>query len=49
VAVLIVSRGASKTEDAVELYVKAGNSFKMAKKWSGMFSFLLVYLNFANL
>ncbi|EDO32381.1 predicted protein [Nematostella vectensis] len=26
--------GSSKLEDAVELYTRAGNSFKMAKKWS---------------
>ena len=30
------SGGATKADDAAELYVKAGNSFKMAKKWSGI-------------
>ena len=29
-------RGTSKLEDACDLYVRAGNAFKMAKKWSGM-------------
>ena len=32
----LIYRGSSRVEDAAELYVKAGNSFKMAKKWSGM-------------
>lgn len=29
--------GSSKTEEAAELYVKAANAFKMAKKWAGNF------------
>jgi len=32
------SGGASKADDAAELYVKAGNSFKMAKNWSGTYT-----------
>jgi len=32
------SGGAGKADDAAELYVKAGNSFKMAKKWSGTYA-----------
>jgi len=27
--------GSSRTEEAAELYTKAGNTFKMAKKWAG--------------
>jgi hypothetical protein len=34
-------RGSSKTEEAAELYVKAGNAFKMAKKWAGKFTNLV--------
>jgi len=33
-AVFIFS-GSSRTEEAAELYTKAGNTFKMAKKWAG--------------
>lgn len=31
-------RGASKLEDAAELYINAGNMFKMAQKWSGKYT-----------
>ena len=31
-------RAHSKLEDACDLYQRAGNAYKMAKKWSGMFS-----------
>jgi hypothetical protein len=27
--------GSSRMEEAADLYVRAANSFKMAKKWSG--------------
>ena len=33
---LIYFRASSKTEDACELYVRAGNAFKMCKKWAGI-------------
>ena len=33
--VIFCCRGSTKNEDAAELYVKAGNNFKMAKKWAG--------------
>jgi len=29
---------AARADEAAELYVKAGNSFKMAKKWSGTYT-----------
>jgi len=32
---LCVLSGSSRTEEAAELYTKAGNTFKMAKKWAG--------------
>ncbi|XP_015748138.1 PREDICTED: alpha-soluble NSF attachment protein-like [Acropora digitifera] len=32
--------GASKLEDAAELYIQAGNAFKMAQKWSGKRNYL---------
>lgn len=32
------SRGASKLEDAAEMYIQAGNLFKMAQKWSGSYN-----------
>lgn len=31
---ILLHRGQSKVDEAIELYVKAANSFKMAKKWS---------------
>ena len=31
--VLLYFSGSSKQEEACELYVRAGNAFKMAKKW----------------
>jgi len=33
--VLFLFSGSSRTEEAAELYTKAGNTFKMAKKWAG--------------
>jgi len=39
---LCFSGGAAKADDAAELYVKAGNSFKMAKKWSGKYAKMFV-------
>lgn len=38
--------GGRKLEDACDLYIRAGNAFKMAKNWSGMASFH--YLFFQN-
>ena len=32
---MFVFSGSSRTEEAAELYTKAGNTFKMAKKWAG--------------
>ena len=32
---LLFFRATSKLEDATDLYIRAGNAFKMAKKWSG--------------
>jgi len=32
---VFVFSGSSRTEEAAELYTKAGNTFKMAKKWAG--------------
>ena len=32
------SRRATKLEEAVDLYTRAANMFKMAQKWSGRFS-----------
>lgn len=29
-------RGSTKVEDAAELFVRAANSYKMAKKWPGI-------------
>lgn len=43
-AVFIVS-GSSRTEEAAELYTKAGNTFKMAKKWAGKL-YCTVYIEF---
>ena len=34
----------SAIEEATELYVKAGNKFKMAQKWNGIVTFDLVYI-----
>lgn len=33
--VIIISRGASKQEEACDMYARAANMFKMAKNWSG--------------
>ena len=38
--------GASKLEDAAELYIQAGNAFKMAQKWSGKRNYLTLSLLF---
>ena len=35
-------RGANKLEEACDLYVRAGNAFKMAKKWSGRTHYILL-------
>jgi len=34
---LTICSGSSKLEDAVELYVRAGNAFKMDKCWTGVY------------
>ena len=31
-----MSRGAAKMEDAADLYVRAANTYKVAKKWKGI-------------
>ena len=35
-------RGTSKLEDAAEMYISAGNMFKMAQKWSGKLKSVLL-------
>lgn len=38
---------AARADEAAELYVKAGNSFKMAKKWTGRSTYAKNYADFA--
>lgn len=39
--VVCIFSGSSRMEEAAELYVRAANSFKMAKKWSGKIKWLI--------
>lgn len=32
--------GSSRVEEAIELFIRAANMFKMAKKWNGLYSIL---------
>lgn len=34
--------GGSKVDEAIDLYVRAANSFKIAKKWNGLFTHLIL-------
>ena len=33
--IIVIFSGGSRQDEAIELYVRAANSFKMAKKWNG--------------
>jgi len=46
---MFVLSGSSKTEEAAELYTKAGNTFKMAKKWAGKLYSAVCDLNTYNI
>ena len=37
-------RGTSKLEEAAELYISAGNMFKMAQKWSGSYHIFFIHI-----
>ena len=34
--------GTAKLEEACDLYIRAGNAFKMGKKWSGITDCLVI-------
>lgn len=42
---VLLCRSSSKVEEACEMYTRAANMFKMAKKWSGELSVLNVNNN----
>jgi len=46
---MYVFSGSSRTEEAAELYTKAGNTFKMAKKWAGkLYYYMVLYVIFIS-